>query len=112
MKKIISLLLSGSALLMSGCAMSNSNLGYGGQPTGVVVASYRTPGSIANPTVKPAKSGEACTHGIFWLAAWGAAGTDDAMKAGGITKVANVQYSTYSVLSGFYSEYCTIVAGE
>jgi hypothetical protein len=113
MKKVIGLLLLGSAFGMSGCAsMINSNVGYGGQPTGIVYAGYTTSGNIANSEVKPEKSGKACTSGILWVVAWGHSGTNDAMKASGITKVADVQYSTYSILSGLYSEYCTIVTGE
>ena len=112
MKNILTVLSAAAVLILSGCAMSNSNLGYGGQPTGVVYANYNTPGSIANTTVKPVKSGEACTHGVLWVAAWGSAGTDDAVKSAGITKIANVQYSNTSILSGLYSKYCTVVTGQ
>ncbi len=62
--------------------------------------------------LKPTKSGEACTKGVLWIAAWGDAGTDTAMKAGSISKIATVQYSNYSILSGLYSQYCTITYGE
>lgn len=112
MKRILTSLLYTSVFVLSSCSINNANIGYGGQPTGVVYSDYRTPGSIANSSTKPLKSGTACTQGLFWLAAWGDAGTDDAMKEGGITKIANVQYSNKSVLSGFYSKYCTIVTGE
>lgn len=113
MKKLLlmMLVLSGD-LVVGGCAVNNSNVGYGGQPTGIVYSSYNTPGSIADATVKPLKTGKACTDGVLWLAAWGNAGTNDAMQNGGITKLANVQYSNYSILSGLYSEYCTIATGE
>jgi len=113
MKKTIATLLGlTAAVTLSSCAASNNNFGYGGQPTGVVYSGYNTPGSIADSHVKPARTGEACTHGILWLVAWGHAGTDDAMQNGDITKLANVQYSNTSVLSGLYSKYCTIAAGE
>jgi len=112
MNKLLTIFSAGSILLASGCAINNANVGYGGQPTGVVYSEYRTPGNFANPEVQPTKSGTACTHGVLWLAAWGNAGTDDAMKAAGITKASNIQYSNYSILSGLYSEYCTIVSGE
>lgn len=113
MKKLLStmLVLSGG-LVAGGCAINNSNIGYGGQPTGVVYSNYNTPGSIADATVKPLKTGKACTEGVLWVSAWGNAGTNDAMQNGGITKLANVQYSNYSILSGIYSEYCTIATGE
>jgi hypothetical protein len=113
MKNLITLLLSGSVIaITASCSSYNSNLGYGGQPTGVVVSTYTTPGSIANTNVKPVKSGEACTNGVLWIAAWGDAGTDTAMKAGNINKIATVEYSNYSILSGLYSKYCTITYGE
>ena len=112
MKKLITIISFGSIFLYTGCASHNSNLGYGGQPTGIVVSSYNTPGSISNPTVKPQKQGVACTSGILWVAAWGDAGTKTAMSNGGITKIATVEYSNYSILSGLYSKYCTITYGE
>lgn len=95
-----------------GCAINNSNLGYGGQPTGIIVADYKTPGNLANPQVTPTKKGRACTKGVLWVAAWGDAGTNTAMQAGNITKVSNVEYDNYRILNGLYSEYCTIVYGE
>ena len=112
MKKLITLLLSGSVLALTGCASSNNNFGYGGQPTGVVVSSYTTPGSIANATVTPQKAGKSCTKGVLWIAAWGDAGTDTSMRNGGISKIATVEYTNYSILSGLYSEYCTLTYGE
>jgi hypothetical protein len=113
MKNFLSVLLAGSfALAATGCATANNNFGYGGQPTGVVYSGYRTPGNVSNPSVRPVKQGEACTHGLLWIAAWGNAGTDDAMKAGDITKLNNVQYENKSILSGLWSTYCTVATGE
>ena len=112
MKKMIAILMGTSAVVMGGCASSNNNFGYGGQPTGIIYSEYNTPGSIADAQVKPDKTGMACTHGVLWIAAWGDAGTNDAMVNGGITKLANVQYSNLSILSGLWSTYCTVAKGE
>lgn len=113
MKKLLLTLIGSSSLLITGgCATHNNNFGYGGQPTGIVYSNYTTPGSIADSKVKPVKTGESCTQGVLWVAAWGNSGTADAMAAGGITKVASVQYTNESILSGLYSEYCTVVMGE
>lgn len=56
------------------------------------------------------KEGKACAESIMGLVATGDASIKAAAKAGGITKITNVdQYARHRVIIG---EYCTIVRGD
>jgi len=57
------------------------------------------------------KSGEACATNILSLFSTGDMSIHAAKRAGNITKVATVDYSTFSLL-GIFSRNCAIVRGE
>lgn len=88
-----------------------------GPQHGALYTSTKFAGDI-NPTndVAALKTGEACMHYVLSLGAFGEAGAGDAAMAGGISRIATIDHSAFSVLSfhglGVYSQYCTIVAGE
>lgn len=72
--------------------------------------SNRVPGQIANAGT--AKSGEACSHSVLWLVAWGDSSLNAARKAGQIQKIGLVEYDVRAIFGFFYHRFCTIVRGE
>lgn len=60
---------------------------------------------------KSHKHGEACTHTVLILFAWGDASIEAAKRAGGIKEIATVDYRDLEVLSILYDSTCTIVYG-
>lgn len=97
-----------AALLLAaslvGCAMAQSPV------TGLWYTSAKGPTTVGNDAAG-AKRGKACASSILGAIATGDASVAAAAKAGGITKVGFVDYSTFSVL-GFYAEFCTHVSGS
>lgn len=57
------------------------------------------------------KEGQSCATNILALVSTGDTSIDAGKKVGGITKVASVDYSQYSIL-GVYAKTCVIVRGE
>lgn len=57
------------------------------------------------------KRGEACQSSVLFLVGSGDASVEAAKRNAGISKVATVDASSFSVL-GFYNKYCTIVTGN
>lgn len=105
----------------------------GGAVWGLAVALLGAPGCLQAPVVPPqglvysgtsapldtdldqadlgAHRGEASTHSILGLVAWGDASTSAAAAAGGITDVKHQDYHYLNVL-GVYQSYTTIVHGD
>lgn len=57
------------------------------------------------------KQGKACAQSILVLVAQGDASVEAAAKAGGITKIHQVDHTSKNIL-GILGEYCTIVHGD
>ena len=75
--------------------------------------------NIGNPVpmtidnaVQASKMGEACQTMLLGMLFTGDASVDAAKKAGGITKVHNVDTKVKSILGYLYAKQCTIVHGE
>ena len=103
MKKL--LIVSGVLLLTSACAAPMASSGPGGIFTEV------TEGVQANNGVAINKSGEACAQNILGIVSTGDSTIDTAKKNAGITKVATIDRSFWSILS-VYAKACTKVAGQ
>ncbi|MCB1174483.1 MAG: TRL-like family protein [Leptospiraceae bacterium] len=71
-------------------------------------------GLIAGQTgnAKRVKSGQACSHAILWLAAFGNSGLNQARKNGQLTKIALVEYEVFAIGGFVYHRFCTRVHGE
>ena len=65
-----------------------------------------------NQTQLGDKTGESSTQSIFWLFAWGDAGTRAAAEDGGITTINHADRKVFSVLWGLYSRVTTVVYGN
>ncbi|MFY9270732.1 MAG: TRL-like family protein [Candidatus Manganitrophaceae bacterium] len=99
---VLSLVL--SSFVLGGCAMAPFPL------TGFLYTEGKAPyHAVENATA--GKSGKACATSILGIVATGDASIEAAMKAGGITKVAAVDYSNKSIL-GLWAEFCTIASGQ
>ncbi len=101
-------------LLGSGCA---ANMYPGGpSPAGILYTNTITPAqNLTVATDKDAKSlkrGEASATAILGMFAFGDAGIDAAMKAGGITKVHHIDHSVKLFIYGIFLQDKTIVYGE
>ncbi len=91
------------AVVLTGCCM----------PKGAVFAPVmmtKSPVAVGDPSVKPAKTGEAYVEGIILLAK-GDASIEAAMKDGGITKIHHVDTEETNIL-GIYCKSITRVFGE
>ena len=67
----------------------------------------------ASDGVRPGpRQGKACASGVLGLAAWGDMSLDAAKKAGGITRVDTLDFSSQRILFGVYVKNCTIITGE
>jgi hypothetical protein len=105
MKKLIALLgVAAGMAMLSGCAFTGPGLATGG-----IFSSY-TMGSAVGPG-SGNKSGEACVMSILGIVALGDGSIEAAKKEGGVTQVAAVDHTTFSIL-GFYSSTCTKVTGQ
>ncbi|MBH0204198.1 MAG: hypothetical protein HP496_18345 [Nitrospira sp.] len=89
---------------LAGCAGAASPLA-GGILTNVNYGGMATPAASAN------KEGKACASSILGIVATGDASVAAAKTAAGITTVASVDHSAFSVLT-IYAEWCTIVKGS
>jgi uncharacterized protein YceK len=91
--------------VLSGCATGMSRNGGGAIYTNVKDAVTATSNSGSS------KTGEACGMNILSLVSTGDFSVDAAKKAGGITKVATVDFTQKSIV-GVYLKTCTVVTGE
>ena len=58
------------------------------------------------------KSGEASTHSIAWLVAWGDAGLQKAASNGGLATLEYADHSFMNILFGLYMSNTTVVYGN
>ncbi|WP_078125118.1 TRL-like family protein [Leptospira alexanderi] len=107
MKKIIilTLIALSFSVFLSNCAT--------GPQQGLVVTNITFPGEI-NPSnnISTVKKAEGCAHNILYLVTWGNAAAGQIALDNKISRIANIDHSTFSVLGHVYSNYCTIVSGE
>jgi len=65
----------------------------------------------ADSGASASKEGTSCASSILGWVATGDASIEAAMKNGGISKVATVDFNSTGIL-GFYAKFCTIVRGQ
>ncbi|MCW7469555.1 TRL-like family protein [Leptospira kanakyensis] len=94
-----------SALLLTNCAI--------GPTHGYIFTSTKFAGTF-NPenNVTSTKEATDCQFTVLYLFSYGDAGAGSIAKKNGISKIATIDHSTTSLLTGFYRTYCTIVSGE
>ncbi|MCT8333774.1 TRL-like family protein [Leptospira sp. 85282-16] len=94
-----------SFFLVTNCAI--------GPTHGYIVTSTKFPGTF-NPenNVKATKEGRGCQFTVLYLFSFGDAGAGSVANKNGIIKIATIDHSTISFLTGVYRSYCTIVYGE
>jgi len=66
---------------------------------------------VATTNTGTSKKGESCATNVLSIASTGDMSVETAKKSAGITKVATVDYSQFSVL-GIFAKTCMIVTGE
>lgn len=93
-----------AALLIGGCARAPFPL------MGLIYTDGKAP-YHAVENASAGKTGKACATSILGLIATGDASIDAAMRDGGVTQVAAVDYSTKSFM-GIWAEFCTIATGK
>jgi hypothetical protein len=105
MKKLIALLgVAAGMTMLSGCAFTGPGLATGSIYSGYTLGSGVGPGTGT-------KSGEACVMSILGIVALGDGSIDAAKKDGGVTQVASVDHTVFSIL-GIYGNVCTKVTGQ
>jgi len=93
-----------AALVASGCALAPVTPARG--------LIYSNQGAPLFPGGKPgAKIGKATSHNVLFLVSWGDSGLDAAMKDGGISDVAHVDYEVQNIFF-IYQNYTTVVRGN
>lgn len=97
----------GFAFVLGGCAA-----GPGHVPNGFFFTSTKGPGDTGYRKAKAAKTGQSCGSNILGVVGLGDTSIDSAKKAGGIKKVATVDFETFSVLGAMYTKVCTNVTGD
>lgn len=76
-------------------------------------AHFETPlDTDLNQTKLGSKEGRSSLHSIFWLIAWGNAGTRAAAENGGLQTVNHADLAILNVLFGIYVRETTIVYGD
>jgi hypothetical protein len=82
-------------------------------PQGAIFTAWRAPlDTDMDPTQLPQKSGEASTHSVLGLVAWGDAGVSAAARNGRLTKIHHADYEFLSILFGIYTQFTLVVYGE
>ncbi len=90
---------------LSSCAIGPVN--------GVLFTRTRFPGQLNSADdVPPAKQATGCMHEVLGTVAWGDASAGSIAMDNQIQKIAIIDHSTMSILSGVYSNFCTIVTGN
>ncbi|TGM35787.1 TRL-like family protein [Leptospira biflexa] len=94
-----------SFILFTGCAV--------GPTHGYIVTETQFPGTF-NPenNVKADKEAKGCQYTVLYLVTYGDAGAGSVANKNGITKIATIDHSTFSLFSGLIRNYCTFVVGE
>lgn len=101
--KLIILALTAAAL--TGCATGATRNGIG------LVFTDTKDSVVATTNTGASKKGESCATNVLAIASTGDMSIETAKRNGGITKVAAVDYSQFSVL-GVFAKTCVIVTGE
>jgi hypothetical protein len=104
MKKLVLLLGMAAGLVVSGCAFTGPGLA-----TGSIYQGYTLGSAVGAGT--GTKSGESCVMSILGIVALGDGSIDAAKKDGGVTQVASVDHTVFSIL-GIYGNVCTKVTGQ
>ncbi len=107
MRKVLalSMVISFTALVLTGCAGVRSPVSNGFFYTGVQ-------GPVAATAADTySKVGKSSCVAVWWIISAGNASIHAAMKNGGITKIHHVDYKSTSVL-GIFAKFTTIVYGE
>ncbi|HMY67499.1 MAG TPA: TRL-like family protein [Leptospiraceae bacterium] len=93
------------AVIFSRCAIGPVN--------GALFTDTNFPGQFnSENNVAPDRSSSGCQHSILGLFSWGDAGAGSTAHRNGITKIAVIDHSAFSVLFSAYRNYCTKVTGE
>ncbi|EOQ90397.1 TRL-like family protein [Leptospira yanagawae serovar Saopaulo str. Sao Paulo = ATCC 700523] len=94
-----------SVFLFANCAI--------GPTHGFLYNSTKFAGTI-NPenNVKAVKEAKGCQLTILYLVSVGDAGAGLIANKNGISKIATIDHSSFSLLTGLFRNYCTIVSGE
>ncbi|XDD46139.1 TRL-like family protein [Leptospira sp. WS39.C2] len=84
-----------------------------GPTHGYIVTETQFPGTF-NPenNVKADKEAKGCQYTVLYLVTYGDAGAGSVAHKNGITKIATIDHSTFSLFSGLIRNYCTFVVGE
>lgn len=92
-------------LVNIGCAVGPTN--------GYIITETQFPGTI-NPenNVKSDKEARGCQYTILYLVSFGDAGAGIIAHKNGITKIATIDHSTFSLFGVLVRSYCTFVVGE
>ena len=99
------LILSMVTIGLSGCATAITRNGAG------IFYTDTSDSVTATDLAQASKEGQACAMNYLGLVSIGNMTVDAAKKAGGIKKVASVDFTQNSIL-GVYAKSCTIVRGE
>ncbi|HMU83612.1 MAG TPA: TRL domain-containing protein [Leptospiraceae bacterium] len=92
-------------LAVSSCAVGPVN--------GVLFTRTKFAGQINSAADVPVqKKASGCMHQVLGTVAWGDATAGTVAIENDIHRIAIIDHSTMSILSGVYSNYCTIVAGD
>lgn len=93
------------AATLTGCATGATRNGIG------LIYTETKDSVIATSNTGATKTGESCAQNVLSIVSTGDMSIDTAKKSAGITKVASVDYSQYSIL-GIFAKTCVIVKGE
>jgi hypothetical protein len=98
----------GILALTAGCGLPPFGVFY----TGTKGVQKGTEAEVSDGVRPGPKQGKSCASGVLGLAAWGDMSLDSAKKAGGITRVDTLDFSSMRILFGVYVKNCTIITGE
>lgn len=105
MKMIKAFIVGATVIITTGCATAVSPVG-----NGALFTSVKGPVNATTST-GISKSGQSCATNILGLIAVGDSSISTAKEKADISKVANIDHQSTTVL-GLFSNYCTIVEGE
>lgn len=97
--------------VLGGCSVVSSAPPSGFVYTGTKGVGPATQAQVTDGVRPGSKQGKTCASGVLGLAAWGDMSLDAAKKAGGITRVDTVDWSTMRILGGVYVKNCTVITG-
>ena len=81
--------------------------------SGCIYTNVQRPlGTEYNQTELGNKIGQATSYSLFWLVAWGDAGTKAAADNGQLTVIRHADIKVYSLVFGLYTEVTTVVYGD